>query len=112
MTKRQDGTRKGQRTHMLARLKVRVTAGAREDAILGWRDGILRLRVKSPPERGKANAAVVALLAKQLGVPRGSLTIERGAAYREKTVRVNGLDEGEAQRRLDQVTRTARARPG
>jgi uncharacterized protein (TIGR00251 family) len=85
---------------MTARLSVKVRPGAREGAIVGWQQGVLRLSVQSPPERGKANAAVVALLAKRLGVPRSSVSIEQGAASRDKIIRVDGLDEAEARRRL------------
>jgi uncharacterized protein len=51
----------------------------------------LRVAVAAPPVEGKANAAVVELLAKTLGVPRGAVEIVRGETGRRKTVRLRGV---------------------
>jgi uncharacterized protein (TIGR00251 family) len=68
-------------------LKVVPRAGA--DAIVGWsseaRDELL-MRVTAPPEGGKANAVVVKLLARSLGIPKTRLEIVRGVASRQKLV--------------------------
>jgi uncharacterized protein (TIGR00251 family) len=65
---------------------IRVTPRASANAVAGVRDGMLLIRVTAPPVEGKANDAVVALLAKTLGVPRGWIRVERGAAARTKRV--------------------------
>jgi uncharacterized protein (TIGR00251 family) len=83
-----------------ARLKVRVTPGAKEDAIVGWREDVLRVQVRAAPEKGKANEAVCALIASAAGTPKGSVVIERGHASRNKLVLVDGLTEDELMRRL------------
>jgi hypothetical protein len=84
------------------RLAVRVRPGARRAALLGrMADGTLKLAVTAVPEEGRANAAVVALLAEALGVPRGAVAVARGRAARAKTVTVDGLDEAEVRRRVD-----------
>ncbi len=49
-------------------IRVRVQPKASENKILGFREDVLRLRVTAPPEDGKANAAVVRLLAQTLGI--------------------------------------------
>ena len=67
---------------------IRVTPRAAANAVGGERDGVLLVRVTAPPVEGKANDAVVALLAKALGVPRGAVRVERGAAARTKRVSV------------------------
>jgi uncharacterized protein len=67
---------------------IRVTPRASANAIAGERDGSLLVRVTAPPVAGKANHAVVALLAKALSVPRGEVRVERGAAARIKRVSV------------------------
>jgi uncharacterized protein len=54
-------------------------------------DGRLKLSVTSPPVDGEANAAVVELLAKSLGVARGAVEVIAGASSRRKTVRVTGV---------------------
>ncbi len=51
---------------------------------------VLRVSVTAPPEDGKANAAVIALLATAWRVPKRAVTVIRGAASRRKTVRVEG----------------------
>ncbi len=70
----------------MARLKLHVTPGAREEGIAGWRGQSLRLKVRARPEKGRANEAVIRLLASRLGVPRASLSIVGGATSRDKLV--------------------------
>jgi uncharacterized protein (TIGR00251 family) len=67
---------------------IRVTPRAAANAIGGERDGTLLVRVTAPPVEGKANDAVVAVLANALGVPRGAVRVERGGAARTKRVSV------------------------
>jgi uncharacterized protein YggU (UPF0235/DUF167 family) len=74
---------------------VRVTPNAGRDAIEGIElrdDGsaVLRLRVKAVPDKGKANAAVTALLAKALGLPKSAITVTHGETARLKTLSVFG----------------------
>jgi uncharacterized protein len=59
------------------------------------------VRVSAAPERGRANDAVVALLAKRLRVPQSSLSLVSVHAGRDKVVELQGLDETEAERRLE-----------
>ncbi|HMM15612.1 MAG TPA: DUF167 family protein [Parvibaculum sp.] len=54
----------------------------------------LRVRVKEVPEKGKANAAVVKLLAKAWGLPPSAIEIAAGETGRVKTVVVHGADAG------------------
>jgi uncharacterized protein (TIGR00251 family) len=54
-------------------------------------DGRLKIAVTSPPVDGEANAAVIELIAKTLGVARGAVTVVAGASSRRKTVRVDGV---------------------
>ncbi len=81
-------------------LKVRVTPSARQDAILGWQGSVLRIRVRAPPERGRANEAACALLAGALGLPAASVAVTRGATSREKLLLIEGLSEHEVLSRL------------
>lgn len=66
---------------------VRVTPKASRNAVVA-EDGAIRVYVTTVPEDGKANAAVVKLLAKALGVPKSRLELIRGATSRDKTFRV------------------------
>ena len=54
----------------------------------------------APPERGRANEALVGLLAAALEVPAGSVRVVGGQRGRAKVVEVDGLDLGEVERRL------------
>ena len=68
-------------------LAVRVIPRASTDAVLPEAD-CLKVRVLSPPVDGKANRRLTELLAERFGVPRGRVTVERGAAGRVKRVRI------------------------
>ena len=70
------------------RLRLRVMPSARRNAILGVHAGALKVSVTAPPERGKANRAVLDLLAEVLGVPASTLEITSGSTSREKSVLV------------------------
>lgn len=82
-------------------LRVRLTPRADRDAIAGVRDGVITVRVSAPPVDGQANAALIKVLAKALGVPRSRLRIVRGQTARDKLVRVDGLLTSDAHARLD-----------
>ena len=86
-------------------IHLRVTPNAGLDRIEGSEvrdDGqaVLRLRVKAVPDKGKANAAVVALLAEALGIAKGKVSVIAGETARLKTVAVDG-DSAELGRRLE-----------
>ncbi len=83
-----------------ARLTVEVRPRAGRDAIVGWRDAVLRVRVAAPPADGAANLAVRRLLAERLGCAPSRVEIVRGHAARTKVVRIAGLTPGEAMARL------------
>jgi uncharacterized protein (TIGR00251 family) len=70
------------------RLKLRVKAGGRRNGILGVHNGALKLSVTAVPEKGKANKAVLALLAEALSVPVSSVEILSGSSSPDKSVRV------------------------
>jgi uncharacterized protein len=59
--------------------------------------------VSAPPERGRANDAVLDLLAERLDLPRRSLSIVSGHGAREKVVLMEGIGPAEAERRLDRA---------
>ena len=71
------------------RLALRVTPGARIET-LEIVEGRLLAKVRARPEDGKANAAVLALLARCLGVAQSRLRLLRGATSREKLVQIGG----------------------
>ena len=72
-------------------ISVRVQPRASRDRVLGFRDGTVRVSVTAPPQDGRANAAVLVLLAERLGVAKSRLRIVRGHSSRDKLVAVEGI---------------------
>lgn len=72
-------------------LRVRVQPRASRSEVIGWRGGVLSVRVTAPPVEGEANRAVAALLAQALGVRPSAVSVVRGERGRDKLVRVAGL---------------------
>ena len=82
----------------MARLPVKLTPGASADRIDGWdvdSDGrpVLKVRVRARPVEGEANAALILLLAKSLGVPRSAVSLARGGQSRRKMIDIDGIDD-------------------
>ena len=88
----------------LTTLSVKVVPRASRDKVVGWSGGVLRLRVRAPPQDGRANAAVVALLAGALGVRKSAVVITAGHASAVKRVAVEGLTRNEVDQRLSIAT--------
>lgn len=84
----------------MIRFKVRLTPKGGRDAIDGWgehlNERVLKARVSAPPEDGKANAALIALLAKALGIAKSRVTLASGDASRLKTIELEGGAELQA----------------
>lgn len=93
---------------MSARLKLRVSPGAARPSIVGRHGGAWKVRVAAAPEDGKANAAVVALLAATLALPLRDVEIVSGRGSRNKTVALQGIDDDEIERRLAQASGAGR----
>jgi uncharacterized protein (TIGR00251 family) len=78
------------------RLRLKVQPKARREGLAGWTpdpEGMaLKVAVGAPPEDGKANAAVIALLAEALGVAKSAISVVSGATGRRKLVEIRGDD--------------------
>ena len=81
-------------------IKVRVQPKSSRNQVGGFQDDTLRVRVTAAPTEGQANAAVIALLAKTLGVSKSRLEIIRGYSSRDKVVSVDTLTDQEVRRKL------------
>ncbi len=82
------------------RLRIRVSPGARTTELVGRHGDGWKVRVAAPPERGRANEALLDLLAERLHVAPAELTVVAGRSGRDKIVELRGLEPGEADRRL------------
>jgi len=91
-----------------AALFVRLTPNASKDDITGWEAGadgqvVLAVRVRAVPEKGKANAALVKLLAKRMGIGKTRLEVAKGTTSRIKTVQI-ACESGEAEDLIGRLT--------
>ena len=89
----------------MANLPVRLTPGAAADRIDGWdvdAEGrpVLKVRVRARPVEGEANAALLKLLAKTLGVRKSAVSLDRGGQSRLKMISVDGLSDEALRTRL------------
>ena len=82
-------------------IAVKVVPGASRDRIMGALGEALKVATSAPPEKGKANASVAAILAKALGVDRRSVALASGPASPRKEFLLAGLSAAEARRRLE-----------
>ena len=71
-----------------ARLRLRVSAGASRSRVLGVHGGALKLSVKAPPERGKANREVLAVVAEAFGLAPSDVELVAGETSPDKVVRL------------------------
>ncbi|WP_269525854.1 DUF167 domain-containing protein [Coraliomargarita parva] len=85
-----------------AELNVRVIPNASRDEVVGWYGEALKLKTATPPEAGKANKAICALLEKHLKLPKRSVSVVRGQTSQSKTLRIEGLDPAALRERLPQ----------
>ncbi|HEU4726061.1 MAG TPA: DUF167 domain-containing protein [Candidatus Eisenbacteria bacterium] len=86
------------------RIQVHVTPKSRVNAVEATRGGgpsRIRVRVTAAPEDGKANDAVIALLAERLGLPRRAVRVAGGATSRVKWIEIEGIEEADLWRRLE-----------
>jgi uncharacterized protein len=88
----------------MARVELTVSPGASRSELVGRYGPGWRARIAAPPERGRANRALVELVAELAGVPRDRVRVVAGAGSRRKVVEVAGLDDAELDRRLDEAS--------
>ena len=82
------------------RLRLRVSPGAGRGEIVGRYGDGWKVRVTAPPEHGRANEAVLRLVADALAVPREAVSIVSGHGARDKIVELTGVGPALIERRL------------
>jgi uncharacterized protein YggU (UPF0235/DUF167 family) len=86
-------------------LRLRVVPGAASAGVVGRHGDGWKVRVTAPPERGRANAAVVELVAATLALPRASVSLVSGHGGRDKILELAGISETELEGRLASAER-------
>jgi uncharacterized protein YggU (UPF0235/DUF167 family) len=92
------------------RVRLRVSPGAGRAAIVGRYGDGWKVRVTAAPEHGRANEAVLRLIADALSLPRESLTLFSGHSGRDKIVELTGLGQCLIERRLSSAATIDRGR--
>jgi uncharacterized protein len=89
-------------------LRLRVVPGASRPGVVGRHGDAWKVRVAAPAEAGKANTAVLSLLAEALDVPRRDLALTSGTSSRDKVVALDGLSTEAAEARLTAASEGSR----
>jgi uncharacterized protein (TIGR00251 family) len=85
------------------KLQVKVIPSSSKDSVAGWLDDSLKIKVKAPPEKGKANKAVIKTLEKILDVPKGSVEIISGTTSTRKIIEINCADDDLISKKLSDI---------
>lgn len=82
-------------------LAVKAQPGSRQDAIKGWQDGALKVAVTQVAEKGKANRAIMQVLAKQLKLRKSQIELLRGETSSNKHFLIRDCSEDDLIRRIE-----------
>jgi len=85
----------------MGRLNVKVVPGSSRDQIVGWLGDALKIKVMAPPEKGRANQAVVDLLAAKLGISTDDIEVVSGHSSPSKVIAITGMDDEAIKKAFD-----------
>ncbi|HEB83299.1 MAG TPA: DUF167 domain-containing protein [Gammaproteobacteria bacterium] len=86
------------------KLQIKVIPSSSRDAFAGWLGETLKIKVKAPPEKGRANKAVIKFLEKALQLPKGSISIASGLTASRKTLEIDTHNSVELNEKLRDLT--------
>lgn len=81
-------------------LKIHVTPRGSKNAVTGWREDSLCIKLTAPPVEGAANALLIKYIADLLGLRKQDVQLVSGDKSREKTLRISGLSLEDIKTRL------------
>ena len=84
-------------------IKIKVLPKSSKTEIIGIEDDMYKIKLTAPPVKGKANKALIELLARRLGIGKRRVEIVSGSRSRLKTVRIHGLSSGEVTSTLNRI---------
>lgn len=76
---------------MSVKLLIKVVPGSSRNSIVGWHGESVKIKLIAPPEKGKANKALLKLLALKLNLPLSSFVLIRGHSNPNKLIEIQGL---------------------
>jgi uncharacterized protein (TIGR00251 family) len=93
-------------------LRVHVQPGTGRSAVVGRHGDALKVRVAAPPVEGRANEALLHLLAETLGLKGEQVALVSGESSRAKRVRLSGVDPDDVRHLLEDAAAAGNAQPG
>ena len=72
-------------------IQVKITPNSSKNAIIGWREEVLCIRIKAVPEKGRANEELIEFLSEQLHIPKSNIEIVSGHTSRRKKLKIEGM---------------------
>lgn len=88
----------------MATLQFHVVPNAKSDEVVGQHGDAIKIKLRTRALEGKANAALRCFLAEELNIPKSAIILEHGQRSRDKVIRIEGLSEHDARRRLLETT--------
>lgn len=85
------------------KLHIKVMPSSSKDCITGWLENTLKVKVKAPPEKGKANKAIIQILEKSLDLAKGSIQIASGTTSCRKIIKIKCDNEGVIKNKLADI---------
>jgi len=85
------------------KLQIKVIPSSSKDCIVGWLENTLKIKVKAPADRGKANKAVIKLLERNLELAKGSISITNGITSGNKIIEIDGLNDDVIHQKLSVI---------
>ncbi len=83
---------------MPVHIEIKVIPNASRNEIVGWQEQTLKVKVQAPPEGGRANDAVLALLVEATGIRKNEISLASGEKSRKKVVRIQSWTDTDLQR--------------
>ena len=82
------------------KIVAQVQPNAKQNELLGFKDGVLHIRIAAPPVKGKANQELIRFLSTIWGVSKSNLTIEKGVTSKRKVIGIIGLTQNQVMGRI------------
>lgn len=84
-----------------SKITAHIQPNASQNEVVGFKGGVLQVRIAAPPVKGKANQELVKFLSSVLGVSKSNLTIEKGISGKKKIIAIRGLGQEQVARLLE-----------
>ena len=84
----------------MASLRFHIVPNAKTNEVVGNHGGAIKIKLRAPAMKGKANAALRSFLASELQISERQIALKRGQKSRDKLIRIEGLSYQDVRRRL------------